>query len=426
MSGKEIWELLFDNHIKLWINETHLFFTKPRQFLFRFLRKPFFEKLYQVLFYLLIGAILTWTCFNGSIVDYDFKESVKLWLELLPSLFYRIIALIISCWLFCKISKTRFQVDAIIWFIIIARLLFSPIETIFSSIFLTYENYNFLLILNLIALPYAVYSTVFPILYTFNKKRIRIVCIIFSTILISLFGVISILFSNDAREFNSNNIVYDTKKENNLSDDKITYNNLKKSAYFTLDPLTAEFIDFDDHLSVNFFETPTMRFIDIAGNGDTIYNGVVLSRCIDSKGIADLKCQVSGYYDSLQNSIEFITRNEAAHLKFKVSHEYYMLVKQYYEEILNHIDQDLPHDDDVFLRSDTMITNNETIQIRKVFKVDLEEVAKLRKEILRKKEKYRNSIIWATEPYLTFCNWITFGLDSQKANFDFYPLDTNL
>jgi hypothetical protein len=421
MTAGEIKEVIFDDHVKKWINEILLFYSTPLKFLSLFLKKPFFERIYQVVLYFIICALIAWLCFYEN---YSFAAAAKLLLESLTELFYRILALLIVCWLMARICKIRYQSQIIIWSVILGRLLFYPIPLLLTSAFFRNENYNYLLAQKIIMLPLAIYTSMIPIFFIFKRLRHRIISTLFLFLCVGVIYLITVLFSIDSKEYNFNSISYRAEKNEKIQvqGQSTKYNMLRKMAYLTIDPLSKEFLDFDDSIEVNFFEMPLFRYFDIARNGDTLRKGIILSRCISDSGLVNENCHIGNYFDTLTNSLNYMHRNGNDKIHSKIVDEYYKTIAKYLAELYTIMDPDLEHPDDSYMLEDSTIVGTKNFRVRKYFKVNIDKINEMQKEVLRQKKSLVNSITWANEPYLTMMHFLTSSIDIQKANYDFYPL----
>ena len=266
-------------------------------------------------------------------------------------------------------------------------------------------------------LPLVIYIGIYPIFYIFKKAYLRILSIFLNLVLVSIIYNFSLYFSVDPTEYNPNNINYKTG-EGELSKFNILN---KKIAYLSIDPISKQFLDFDDSITVDFFKIPIIRYVNISTSGDTLYKGVILNGCFVGEETVD--CNLNTYFKSLSSTLDYMYTNGSAKLHSKIPNDYYVLVALYFEEIYNLSDRNSQHNSDIYLKSDTFKLSHSKQMIRKYFMINQDKINSMQKEIIRKKKLYLKTIVWSNEPYATLFSFAFSIMDIQESKFNFYPMN---
>lgn len=181
MIGKFIDYVGFENLLSYLI-EVGDFYFKPKQFFKTFSKKLLKEKLIQIFFYAILIIGLGFVLISDTTV----KKLVKALLYEIGALFWIIIVLLLSEFLISRFRRKKPELESIIFFPILVKLLLAPFQLIFFGLFITYENYNYFFLSNLVILLLTLYILIGSGYIFYSKKRFICLFIISNLILINI------------------------------------------------------------------------------------------------------------------------------------------------------------------------------------------------------------------------------------------------
>lgn len=152
VSDKIIEYVGFDKFLQF-IKELPIFYLKPNSFFRKFYKKEFEEKFLQVLFYIILLIFLGYF----SIQDISLRELVGFVIFELSSLFTTILILSASFHVISIYTNYTFSLQKVTFFSVLAKILIAPFQIVFFGLFVTFENYNYYFIHNLIVLVLYIY-----------------------------------------------------------------------------------------------------------------------------------------------------------------------------------------------------------------------------------------------------------------------------
>lgn len=169
------------------------FYFKPFTFFRKFFSLTLKDKIIQTSFYaamlLGFGYIL--------IEDITIRELAKALLFEIAILFQACIILILSDFIIAKIRNSRRNTENIIFFVILAKLLLAPFQLVFFGLFVSFENYNFFFLANLVVLGLFIYIFYFSAMLFQEKVKFIVLNILINFILLNLVIFISSKLSID-------------------------------------------------------------------------------------------------------------------------------------------------------------------------------------------------------------------------------------
>ena len=178
---KKIFDAVSFEKILQYLSEVIDFYFRPIRFFNNFFSKTSKEKFIQFIFYsiliLLLGFVLIETI--------TIRELTKALLFELATSVTVIIILSLSNLIISKIQKSKFEIEKIVYFVFLVKILLAPFQVIFFGLFIAYENYNFFFFQNLVVLCLYIY------VYAFSGKIFHYK---FNLFLLSIF--LNLLFIN--------------------------------------------------------------------------------------------------------------------------------------------------------------------------------------------------------------------------------------
>jgi hypothetical protein len=180
------------------------FYFKPIKFYNNFFLKPLKDKIIQALFYSLLIIVLGYILIEKASI----RELSKAMIFEIAILFKIIIILIISDLIISKIQKRELYIEKIIFFVILSKILLVPFQLVFFGLFVSYENYNYFFIENLIVFLLYIYIFIFSARVFNSKLKYIIIGICLNFLFINVVGYIIDKLSID--EYSTNETPYYT------------------------------------------------------------------------------------------------------------------------------------------------------------------------------------------------------------------------
>ena len=165
------------------LEELFNFYLKPFSFFENFFNKERKEKLIQLFVYSLLLIAVGYI----TIDDITIRELAKGILAEIAFTFLICLVLVISDFLVSIVAKKKNNSENIIYFVLLAKLLIGPFQVVFFALFVSYENYNYFFIANLICLYLYIYVLLFSA-RVFNKlKRYILLTVLLNLLILNLF-----------------------------------------------------------------------------------------------------------------------------------------------------------------------------------------------------------------------------------------------
>jgi len=291
------------------LEELFNFYLKPFSFFEKFFIKKRKEKLIQLFVYTLLLIAIGYI----TIDDITIRELAK---GILAEIAYTLLiclVLVISDLLVSKVAKRKNNSENIIYFVLLAKLLIGPFQVVFFALFVTYENYNFFFLANLVCLFLNIYVLLFSA-RVFNKlKRYILLSVLFNLIILNLFEL----------------SIYKLKIDN--------YTTFESEYY--IDHILRERLEKGKDLKYP-YSTPVYRVLMKTNN--TSYSHFVFATPMDTIASGSPK-DTWDYIAGLQLNMKFLDTMKL-NLRFKRNKEFFDKISSLYQatdSLLKEIDQDI-------------------------------------------------------------------------------------
>lgn len=291
------------------LEELFNFYLKPFSFFENFFNKERKEKLIQLFVYSLLLIAVGYI----TIDDITIRELAKGILAEIAFTFLICLVLVISDFLVSIVAKKKNNSENIIYFVLLAKLLIGPFQVVFFALFVSYENYNYFFIANLICLYLYIYVLLFSA-RVFNKlKRYILLTVLLNLLILNLF------------EFSINKLKIDN------------YSTFESEYY--IDHILRERLEKGKYLKYP-YSTPVYRVLMTTENNS--YSHFVFATPFDTIASGSPK-DTWDYINGLQSNMKILDTMKV-NLKFKRNLEFFEKISTLYQatdSLLREIDPDI-------------------------------------------------------------------------------------